>query len=321
MLILSFRNLAKETLLIPSKYIPSYLRREELVNRLADLWDEAYSDEIERLFEESKQRLGFAAVYKDLEIFNHFANIETLASKKKYGKTIIVDKLTFYVPYHIDLENYGIYFRINRIEKDFKKFAHFVHYGLINNQFLFFRDEYPSRWHHFKSLVKKPEAFIVSLFIAYISFHYFHALTHHVVEDISSYLELIGKGKYSPISSLEEEKFANWAAFQALESYKVPEVLYQSKKAERLLNTFSYMLPPVDREDLVDVIFVMPPLIYVHLLKSSTYSFEPELTRSIFKKFSIIWSCMKYQHFTLENDPVKLIVEKEIFERIYLTKK
>jgi len=138
---------------------------------------------------------------------------------------------------------------------------------------------------------------------------------------MSLYLELIKKGKYSPISSIEEEKFANWAAFQALESYKVPEVLYQSKKAERLLNTFSFMLPPVNREDLVDIIFAMPPLIYTHLIKSNESFFKPEITDGVYKRFSIIWNCIKYQHFTLENDPVKLSVEKEIFDRIYLTKK
>ncbi len=321
MLVLSIKYLAQETLLKPRTYLPSYLKRKEVKLKLLELWDKAYSPEIDTVLEPSRKKLGFAAIFRDLSIFDKFTDFISIAGKKKYGRSIIVDKLAFYVPYHVDIENYGIYFRIKNIETDFRKFAHFVYFGLVNNDFSFFRDDFPSRWIRFKSLKDNPKAFVVSLFIAYISFHYFHSLTHHIIEDISSYLEIIGKGKYSPISSLDEEKFANWAAFQALESYKVPEVLYQSKKAERLLNTFSFMLPPVNRDDLIDIIFAMPPLMYIHLLKSSGNFYNPEVTESIYRRFSIIWNCMKYQHFTLENDPVKLVSEKEIFDRVYLTKK
>lgn len=318
---MSIKYLARESLLRLGTYLPFYLTREEIKEKLFYLWDNAYAPEIDSILEPSMKKLGFAAVFKDLSIFSKYTDVSSIASKKKYGKSIIVDKLTFYVPYHVDMENYGIYFRINNLESDFRKFAHFVYYGLSSDGFLFFRDDYPSRWLHFKSLRNKLEAFIVSLFIGYISFHYFHALAHHIIEDISLYLEFIGKERYSPVSSMEEEKFANWAAFQALESYKVPEVLYQSKKAERLLNTFSFMLPPVNREDLVDIIFAIPTLIYVHLAKSNKSFFVPEITSGVYKRFSIIWDCMKYLHFTLENDPVKLRVEKEIFERVYLTKR
>ena len=67
-----------------------------------------------------------------------------------------------------------------RIENDFRKFAHFVHYLLKNRELLFLRDEYPSRWVHFRSLVNRPKEFIVSLFVVYIChLYYLHYTLHY----------------------------------------------------------------------------------------------------------------------------------------------
>ena len=313
-------DILKRNLLPVEKYFPRILKKQNIFTRLQKLWLEAHVEELEVIFEELSKKLGFAAAYRDLPIFKNYAEVDSLASKKKYGKTIIVDRFSFYVPYHVDPVNFGIYFRAKRIENDFRKFAHFVYYLLKNRELLFLRDEYPSRWVHFRSLVNRPKEFIVSLFVAYISHLYFHALTHHIIEDISMYLELIKKGKYSPVRSIDEEKFAEWVAFKTMESYKVPEVLYQSRKAERLINMFSYMLPPADPEKIVDVTFAIPTLLYVHFNSHEATIFSPEVTKEVSQCFSIIWEVMKHLHFTLETDPLELPEGYTVFTRIFLTR-
>ena len=317
---MSIKEILSQNILPVEKYVPKSLEKPAIMQRLIEVRNEAYSNEIERALNETPKTIGFASVYKDLPSFEDFRHLNTIAGRKKYGKVIIVDPFSFYVPYHLDSLNYGIYFRVERIKKDFRRFAHFVYYALENGYLMFLKDEHPSRWTHLKALIGNPREFVVSLFIAYIAYIYFHALTHHIVEDISSYLELIGRRKYSPIRSVDEEKFAEWVAFKTLESYKVPEVLYQSKKAERLLSLFSFMLPQVEPEKLVDVTFAMPVLLYIHFERYRDALYYPEVTQAISSHFSIIWEVMKHLHFTLEIEPVRIPGEQDIFLRLYLTK-
>lgn len=307
-------------LLPVGKYVPKLLEKRGVIEKLIRIHEDSYDESLELVFDEAPKKMGFAAAYRDMPFLAEYASTDTVAGKKKYGKTIIVDKLVFYVPYHLKPRDYGIYFRANRIEKDFKKFAHFVYIALKNKELAFLKEEFPARWVHFRTLIDRPREFIVSLFIGYISHVYFHALTHHIIEDISTYLELIRKGKYSPVRSINEEKFAEWVAFKALESYRVPEVLYQSKKVERLINIFSYMLPPANPDRIVDITFAMSSLLYVHFRSFESVIYAPEVTHDIARYFSIIWEVMKSHHFTLEIEPLILPYDNEIFTRIFLTK-
>jgi len=301
-------------------YKPEILRKTEYLERLRNLREELGTTlPIELSFPPIKT-IGFAAMYKDLPIFKRYSEVDTVAGKKRYSRTIIVDPLVFYVPYHLDISNYGIYFRVEKIKDDFKKFLNFVYHAIKGNHLAFLRNEHPSRWSKLKRLPDSLDEFIVSFFIAYVAYLYFHALTHHIIEDISTYLEIIGRGKYSPIKSIEEERFAEWTAFKALESYKVPEVLYQSKKAERLLNIFSFMLPSVEPEKLVDVTFAMPVLLYVYFERDKNEVYLPSVSKDVSRKLSVIWKPFKDAHFTLEEDPVRIGKDMEIFNRIYLTK-
>ena len=312
-------DIISDSILKVGVYKPRTLLKTNAVEQLDRIKSQAFADEIEKIFRENLRKIGFAAVYKDLSQFETFKSINSLAGKRNYGKTIIVDEFSFYVPYHIDAVNFGIYFRIERIKRDFRNFANYTYYALRNGYLSFLKDEYPSRWIRLRGLINQPEAFIVSLFISYIAFHYFHALNHHIIEDISTYLECIKKGKYSPLRSIEEEKFAIWAAFRALESYKVPEVLYQSKKAERLFNLFSHILPAVEPEKIVDVTFAMPTLLYVFYNYHRENIFVPEVTRKASYILSIIWPVMKHLHYTFEIEPIRIMGEHEIFSRLFIT--
>ncbi len=261
-----------------------------------------------------ESRILYLRNLKDLKTFARVKRVDV----KKYGKSIIVDPYTFYYPYHLDLRSYGIYFRAKNIIEDFLEFAALSYLAIDKDKLAFLGKKFPDRWLMLRQLLRNLNAFIASFFVVFAVFSYFHALTHHIIEDISTYLEGIKKAKYSPIKRDEEEEFCVWVSFRALESYKIPEILYQSKKVERILRMFYPILPKVPREDIIDVTQFAIPLLYCFFVYRNSVLPKPRISRKVSKLFSVIWEPMRVLHFTYEHEPVK-INDIEIFERLFVT--
>ena len=265
------------------------------------------------LFEEKLTTLYLRNV-SNIQKYSGVYSINT----RKYGKVIIVDPYTFYIPYHINARLYGIYFRARNILEAFMNFASLSYKAIKEDRMGFLKRRYPDRWMEVKQLVNDVDAFITSFFIVFVVFIYFHALSHHIIEDVSTYLEVIGKGKYSPFKRTEEESFCSWVSFTTLEGYKIPEILYQSKKVERLLRMFHPILPRIPREDIIDVTYFAIPLLYAFFTQRETSYPKPLISKNVSRFLSVIWEPMRLLHFTYEVEPVK-INDVEIFERLFVT--
>jgi hypothetical protein len=118
--------------------------------------------------------------------------------EKERGKEIIIiDPLAYYIPYHHDDENWGIYFRVDKIILDFKDFITFI-----------------SRISRIITID------IEDAWSIYIMVIFWHELTHHVLEDIITVIETIRRGRLYPIFKRdEEERFSEYTAFSTAYEY------------------------------------------------------------------------------------------------------
>jgi hypothetical protein len=112
-----------------------------------------------------------------------------IEKKKEREKDIIIidDPLAYYIPYHHDDENWGIYFRVNRIISDFKNFITFIPRNITID--------------------------IKDAWSIYITVIFWHELAHHVLEDVITVIETIRHKRLYPIKRDEEERFSEYTAF------------------------------------------------------------------------------------------------------------
>lgn len=118
-------------------------------------------------------------------------DVETARSREY---VVIEDPLAYYIPYHSSvsrLREWGIYFRIRRMEDDFINF--YSTWGGVLGV------SAESAWH------------------VYVFTVFWHELAHHVMEDVATTLERLRVGKYPLVSSTAEERFCEYTAFTTAE--------------------------------------------------------------------------------------------------------
>lgn len=99
----------------------------------------------------------------------------------------IVDPFSIYIPYHADIENWGIYIRARRVVEDFLAFC----------------EEF-----------EVEEVGVPLVFTIYLNTVMTHAMMHHIVEDIATLLEFgSGSSRYPLLKREEEEGFCEYMAF------------------------------------------------------------------------------------------------------------
>jgi len=106
------------------------------------------------------------------------------------AEKLIEDPLAYYVPYHSP--RMGIYFRVNRMLSDFSNFI--------------------SRWYGFMVNIK-----VQDIWRVYVMTIFWHEMAHHVIEDVTSVMEYLGKLKYPPLPRHIEEGFCEFNAFSTIE--------------------------------------------------------------------------------------------------------
>ncbi|MCR6693218.1 MAG: hypothetical protein MRT15_12550 [archaeon YNP-LCB-003-016] len=111
---------------------------------------------------------------------------------------VIKDPLAYYVPYHFS--EMGIYFRINKMISDFRAFV----------------SKYP--W---------PNNITVNeLWYVYVMTIFWHEMAHHVIEDVATLMEWMGKARYPLMPHLVEEMFCEFNAFTTAEKQLSPPNRY-----------------------------------------------------------------------------------------------
>ena len=239
---------------------------------------------------------------------------------KRYSKkTIVVDDVFYYVPYHYDPINYGMYFRLDRIWRDFLGFVNYT-IDMLNIPRLLriVSDESESHILKLNRVRKNIKVLVNSLFVEYIIFHYAHSVAHHVFEDIALIFENFGKGKYSMLSALNEENFCHYIAFTTLERY-IPGVLVRSKKAERLIRIF-YPLVPEFKWELVETInFATTKLLYAYYSVHSDNYRRPFISSKVRKRFELPFRVLWKYHYTYEEE-IPTMKSKPFILRLFLTR-
>jgi hypothetical protein len=111
---------------------------------------------------------------------------------ERVKERIIIDPLAFYVPYHFNTGLWGIYFRINEINKDFNNFI-------------------PKVGSKIQLLGRQLGCLC---FAPYIRIIFLHELCHHVLEDIATISEQYSRTKCYPfLTRNEEEGLCEYIAF------------------------------------------------------------------------------------------------------------
>lgn len=239
------------------------------------------------------------------------------------SKTIIVDRLAFYVPYHFDRENHGVYFRVPKLSEDFVEFASILREVLNVSRFIRAlskgSEALASR---LLSIRKNVRSLVNSLFIEFIVFLYAHSVAHRVFEDISYSLEcvhrtkrLFSKLRYSILESKDEENFCYYAAFSALRRY-VPGVLQRSKKAERLSNIFLPLVSGFSWSSVIGINFASTVILYVYYVLDNKIP-RAGVRKDVFNRFNILFNVFWKLHYTYEEDLGPPDV-KPITQRIFL---
>ncbi|MEX0569301.1 MAG: hypothetical protein Q6363_009150 [Candidatus Njordarchaeota archaeon] len=256
----------------------------------------------------------------------HFVNekeyfvywVEKNRPKRYSKKTLVVDDIFLYIPYHFKKEDYGIYFRIEKLWNDFALFSSYAYRILqIGRMIRILAEESEAYMDRLRKIRRNVPVLINSLFVEYLVFHYAHSIAHHVFEDMATIFEYAKKGKYSLISSIEEENFCYYIAFSTLERY-IPGVLLRSKKAERLVNIL-YPIVPKFRWDFVESInFATTKLLYVYYKVYESEEKCPVVYDKVKSKYGTLFWILWRMHYTYEED----IVEREIvpiIQRLFLT--
>lgn len=244
----------------------------------------------------------------------------TIPMGHRYTKFLyVVDPQTLYIPYHYHEPTlYGIYFREKQIYKDARILSGLA-WNLLKDDRFFERLKIPEvDRSNIRIFMKHPLLGFSTLVTLYIEALYFHALAHHVVEDISTLLELNNLGEYSIIKdSREEESFCEFIMYDALQNIPSPGVAY--KLLCKLRD--GVIIPPVSLDDIARFLRsyrrAFAAALYIHRSKTiyKDYQFmKPAVSEEVAKKILPIFKGLWYTHiFDLE--PVE--TGEEITRRIY----
>jgi len=294
----------------------------EIINEINRLKEQEINPEIEELLINFPPKIS---KYKsrDPPFLQQYTNVRSNIHKRK--RNLIVDEFIYYISYHYDPKNYGIYFRANHIGTDFRKYLNLAHNFVLNKRLLnfFLLDRVPDIK---KLLVYANEdlnAFAVSFFIPYIIHKYSHGLAHHVIEDIATALEARKKDKYPLLKSKEEEAFCEYVAFTVLGQYIIPGILYKSRKTGRLLKIFLQFFPmrvPTSFDWIIDVSQIAIIVMYIHYNLLNDKENTPKISYSVSDKLSMFWKPFWLSHYTFEREIIEVPKIGSIFSRIFLTK-
>ncbi|MEM2414096.1 MAG: hypothetical protein QW109_05705 [Sulfolobales archaeon] len=145
----------------------------------------------------------------------------------KKAERVIEDPLAYYVPYHSP--EMGIYFRINRMLSDFQNFIF--------------------KWGAYVKGLS-----VEDLWYVYVITILWHEMCHHVIEDVATLLEWMGRGKYPLMIRNVEEMFCEFNAFSTAErqlsppgGYRIPIITldripaaFRERRARRMVLSYLY---------------------------------------------------------------------------------
>jgi hypothetical protein len=204
------------------------------------------------------------------------------------SRKIVVDPLAFYVPYHFDPTNWGIYFRVNSIKRDFDCFQRGVRLN--------------------KSVC----------FAAYVRMIYFHELCHHCIEDVATIRESYSKTVYPFLSRNEEEGLCEYLAFKqqvrANHPFNIPSVLMQA-------NWMSYTFHGARDEAIYNEHFVRA--LFHHWKRGSDRIYRPMIHKGVGMKIGPLWHSF-WQAHKAESNVINVPFSRtrktcEIYNRIFST--
>lgn len=282
----------------------------ELVDRMRSV--EPLKGEIELNVEEIVKKI----THHLLNLEDFVVHLKRKKPKRYSSKTIIVDDLAFYVPYHYDLNRYGIYFRLPQIILDFRSFYREVATLLEDSRFArILSDDSEANLLKLNKARKDKNLLRNSLFVEYLVYNYARLMAHHIFEDISLILEFMGKGKYSVVDAREEDSYCEYVAYTTLERY-MPGVLQRSKKAERLISIFYPIAEGFKWDKVVSLNFATTKLLYAHNLIRQRP--RPYISGKIRLKMEVLFRALWKLHYTFEAE-IHALKGKPIIQRILIT--
>ncbi|MCR8453936.1 MAG: hypothetical protein NDP13_03005 [Crenarchaeota archaeon] len=299
---------------------------EEVLHELADFFREHkgfVNEDIKRFISDTDSFMRKGSYFiVNLKEFSAWASKEPPA--RYSSKTIIVDRLTFYVPYHFDNENHGIYFRAMKLLEDFVEIASIFQEVLKTTKFIrALSGGSEALTLRLLGIRKNLKSLVNSLFIEFIVFLYAHSVAHRILEDISYSIECICKAgrflykmKYSILNSKDEEGLCYYAAFNALRRY-MPGVLKRSKKAERLSNIFFPIISEFSWGSIVSINFASTAILYVYYVLNKRIP-SASVRKDIYDRLSMLFNIFWKLYYTYEEDIGPPNV-KPITQRVFLT--
>jgi len=252
--------------------------------------------------ENADQFISFIHIYfkeiwkKIIEGFpNKELSIEELyiqSGRKDIHENIIVDPLAYYVPYHVNPEKYGIYYRINNIETDLKEY--------LRNCCNINTPSYELMQNAFK---------------VYWATLYTHELCHHVIEDDASIREKFDNKTYSMLKRKHEEGFCEYIAFTTVE--KIGSKLVGNDEPSLILGNKGDLFPELNFETQDNIFFFLQNKLYYHWIKNKNSIYEPQVYPEVPETLTPSWKALWNHHLDrkiLTKNP------EEIYNRIYITK-
>jgi len=247
----------------------------------------------------------------------------------RYTKFIyVVDPFVIYMPYHYHTpELYGIYFREATLKDDSIELLKLAYHLLTDRHFYERLRVSNVDMHNIQAILNHPALFNGFIIALYLESLYMHALAHHVLEDISTWYEILKMDQYSVIrDSKREEAFCEYIMYRALQGevgWNEPQGGYALKVLYNLRDSFS--IPPVSPEYLMRFIksfrVVFPPILYIHRHRTiyRKYPFYvPSVDEETSLKLSFIFNGLWLNH-VYGVEPMRVRIEgKEIFQRVFL---
>jgi hypothetical protein len=241
---------------------------------------------------------------------------EPRLNKDLEGEGIIIDPLAFYAPYHYNPRDWGIYFRVNRINNDFNNFLNYL-----------------------KARVQLSAKVSRMLFFPpYIRIIYFHELCHHVIEDIGSVSEIYYGGvsvseriyhykRFYPLfpglERREEEGLCEYMAFVTQMNSRFP----MSTHFNSLKNAFYSFVPPIDitrrlgnMVRKINLITISELFYYWNRQNDPIY--KPKIYPGVGRKVGVLWQSFWGCHKNTLNviSPNKWGIS-EVYDRLFMTYK
>ncbi len=247
----------------------------------------------------------------------------------RYTKFIyVVDPQTLYIPYHYHVsELYGIYFREKEILEDIKKFLGLA-WSLLRNERFYERLRISEiDRSDIRALLRHPGISLSILIALYMEALYYHALAHHVLEDVSTLLELNDIDNYSIVrDSREEEAFCEYIMYLALRGepgWNEPEGGFALGIIYRLRDMM--IIPPVSLDDLMRFLKayrkIFAAMLYIHRNKNMYVNFRflrPAVSEDVADKISLAFRSFWISHI-YGWEPMEVgIGNVEILKRVYV---